>query len=208
MSHKYSFYLAVLFSALLASPAAAADKSGAYVNIGITQLSADVDLTDTQVQGQIANLGEQSLDITMVTGRVGYRLNDYLAIEGEAGFGLGGDDFNQAVPVNVGGTNINVDTNVGLDVDNYFIGFARGIFPVSEQVDIFIRGGYGTASAEADITASAAGLSASGSVSDSFDGFAYGIGGQFNFTNNDGIRADYTRLEDTNIISLAYARRF
>lgn len=198
----------MIASTFSAAPVAAADKSGVYGNIGLTQLSTDLDLTQAEVEGQIANLGEQSLDITMLTGRFGYRLNDFLAIEGEAGFGFGGDDFNQAVPVNVGGTIVNVDTNVGLDVDNYFVGFARGIFPVSDQFDLFIRGGYGTASAKADVTASLAGLTAAGSVSDSADGFAYGIGGQFNITDKDGIRADYTRLEDANILSIAYARRF
>jgi len=202
------FSLAIIVSTIFTTSAAANDKSGAYVNIGITQLSTDLDLTQTDVGGQIANLGEQSSNITMITGRLGYRINDFFALEGEAGFGLGGDDFAQAVPVNVGGTPVNVDTNVELDVKNYFVGFARGIFPVSEQFEVFIRGGYGTATAEADITASFAGLTASGSAEDSADGFAYGLGGQFNISDKDGIRADYTRLEDADILSIAYARRF
>jgi len=202
------FSLAIIVSTIFTTSAAANDKSGAYVNIGITQLSTDLDLTQTDVGGQIANLGEQSSNITMITGRLGYRINDFFALEGEAGFGLGGDDFAQAVPVNVGGTPVNVNTNVELDVKNYFVGFARGIFPVSEQFEVFIRGGYGTATAEADITASFAGLTASGSAEDSADGFAYGLGGQFNISDKDGIRADYTRLEDADILSIAYARRF
>ena len=53
-----------------------------------------------------------------------------------------------------------------------------------------------------------AGFTASGSGSASESGFAYGVGGQYNFTEHDGIRADYTRLEDTDIISLAYSRSF
>jgi len=203
-----TFSLAILIPVFLAPSAVADDKAGAYVNIGLTQLSTDLDLTQTEVQGQIANFGEQSLDITMLTGRIGYRINQYIALEGEAGFGFGGDDFNQSVPVDVGGTLVNVDTNVELDVENYFVGFARGILPVSEQFELFIRGGYGSATAQADITASLAGLTASGSASDKANGFAYGVGGQFNISNKDGIRADYTRLEDANIFSISYARRF
>jgi len=184
------------------------DNEGIYINVGATQLSTELDLRDTDVSGQAVDLGVQDLDITMITGRIGYRINDYFAVEGEAGFGFGGDDFNQAVPVNVAGTTLNVDTNIGLDVENYYVGFARGILPVSEDFDIFARIGYGQASASADITASLAGISASGSVEDEADDFAYGVGAQYDFTENDGIRADYTRLDETDIISIAYARRF
>ena len=171
-----AFSLAFLVSASLTTAASANDAQGAYVNIGVTQLSTELDLTQTNVGGQTANLGTQSSNITMLTGRVGYRLNDYFALEGEAGFGLGGDDFTQAVPVDLGGVTANVDTNIGLDVKNYYVGFARAILPVSEQFDVFLRGGYGEATAEADITASFAGVTAAGAASDKASGFAYGIG--------------------------------
>ena len=39
-------------------------------------------------------------------------------------------------------------------------------------------------------------------------GVAFGVGAQFNLDGQNGIRGDYTRLEDTNIISLSYARKF
>jgi len=103
---------------------------------------------------------------------------------------------------------IDVDANVELDVDNYYIGFARAIYPVSDQFDIFVRGGYGEANAEAAIVASAFGQTASAEASQDESGFAYGIGGQYNFTEKDGIRADFTLLDDVDIISLAYSRRF
>ena len=208
MSRFFSVSALLSLSTWLAIPAFANDSNGVYVNLGVTQLSTDLDLTDTDLAGQSVNLGDQSLDINMITGRIGYRINDFIAVEGEAGFGLGGDDFDQAVPVDVLGTTVNVDTNIGLDVNNYYIGFVRGIVPVSEQVELFGRVGYGAATAEADIRASAAGVSASGSVSEDIDGFAYGIGAQYNLTHHDGIRLDFTRLDETNIFGIAYARRF
>lgn len=209
MSRIYYSSLALFFSLCAAMPAAADDNTGVYINLGVTQLSAELDLTDTQIQGQTVNLGEESSNIIMATGRLGYRLHENFAIEGEAGFGLGGgDDFSRVIPVGVGGTIANVDTNIGLNVDNYYVAFGRAILPVSDQVDIFIRGGYGTAEPEAEVIASFGGVVAEGSVSDNASGFAYGIGGQFNFTPKDGIRADYTRLEDAGIVSIAYARRF
>lgn len=195
-------------SALAAGTASADDKKGVYVNIGVTQLSTEQDLTNTDVGGQLVDLGVQELDITMINGRLGYRLNDYFAVEGEVGFGIGGDDFSRDIPVTVSGTTVTVPTDFDLDVDNYYIAFAKGILPVGEQFDIFARVGYGQATAKGDITASLAGITATGTAEDKADDFAYGVGAQFNFTEKDGIRADYTRLDDTDILSLAYARRF
>ncbi len=200
-----------LVSLLLAGAAHAqmSDDAGVYVNVGVTQLSADVDLSQIDVAGQPVDLGTQSPDITMITGRIGYRLNDYISFEGELGFGLSGDDFNQDVPVTTGLGTVNVDTDVGLDIDNYFAGFVKGTLPISEQFEAFARGGYGSAEAEADITASALGFSAAASESQSFDGFAFGVGGQFNFNEMNGIRLDYSSIGgDADIISLSYARRF
>lgn len=188
--------------------AAAADNEGVYATIGGTLLSTELDLSDLDVAGQAVDLGTEDADITMINGRVGYRFNDFFAVEGEIGFGLGGDDFDRTIPVDVLGTPENIDTNVTLDVDNYYIGFVRGIYPVSEQFDIFGRIGYGEATADADVVGTVRGFTASGSGSTSESGFAYGVGAQYNLTHHDGIRADYTRLEDTDIISLAYSRRF
>lgn len=199
---------AMTLSLITAGAASASDKEGLYINIGGTMLSTEQDLSNTEIQGQIVDLGVQQADLTLINGRIGYRLNDYLAIEGEAGFGVGDDDFNRQVPVDVLGSVVNVDTNIGIEADDYYIAFARGIFPVSEQFDIFARIGYGQASGTADVTAMLAGFSGSASITEKADDVAYGVGAQFDFTANDGVRADYTRLDDTDILSIAYARRF
>lgn len=203
----------LLATCLMFLPATAygSDPTGAYVNIGLTQLSADLDLSDLDVQGTALDLGEQSADILMITARLGYRVFDYLAIEGESGFGFGGDDFSTVIPVDTDIGIIDVDTDVGVDVNSYAGIFARGILPVSDEFDLFIRGGYGTAEAEATATGSFAGLSASASESASIDGFAYGIGGQYNLNTRTGVRLDYTAIDgDTSvsIISGSVAFRF
>ena len=203
-----AFSFAVLSASLFTSTALAQDSSGVYGTLGLTQLSTDIDLRQTTISGQTVDLGNQSPDINMLTGRLGYRINSFIVLEGEAGFGLGGDDFSQAVPVTVAGTAVNVDTTVGLDVKNYYAGFARAILPLSDDFDVFIRGGYGSVKAEADVLASAAGLTASASASESVDGFAYGIGGQYNFSAKDGVRLDYSQIDEASILSVSYARRF
>ncbi len=198
-------------AAALAMPtvsASANDKQGVYVTIGGTSLSTELDLTDVDVSGETVDLGTEDLSVTMINGRIGYRLNDFFALEGEAGFGLGGDNFDRTVPVDVLGTPVDVALNADLNVKNYYVGFVRAIAPLSEQFEIFGRIGYGEATAEADITGSALGFTATGSEEQGASDIAYGVGAQFNFTDNDGIRADYTRLDETDIISLAYSRRF
>lgn len=206
--------LAILSTALLASNAAAQDSyEGVYANIGISQLSADLDLSDLNLQGNSVDLGEETAKIIMINGRLGYRLNQYIAIEGDAGFGIGGDDFQRSIPVDVDPLGVvNVDADADLDVENYFGIFARGILPVSDQFDIFIRGGYGTAKAEASAIATTAvlpGFSANVSDSQTTDGFAYGIGAEYHVNERHGIRADFSAIgSEAQFISVAYAVKF
>jgi len=194
--------------------AAAQDNhQGLYGNVGVSQLSADLDLSDLNLQGNTVDLGEESASITMITGRVGYRLNSYFAIEGDAGFGLGGDSLQRTIPVAVNGIGtVTVNADADLDVKNYFGVFARGILPVSNQFDIFLRGGYGTAKAEATAVATTdllAGFSATASDSQSTNGFAYGIGGQYHINERHGIRADFSAIgSEAQFFSLAYAVKF
>lgn len=213
-SKTISSSLAILSTALLASNAAAQDSyEGVYANIGISQLSADLDLSDLNLQGNSVDLGEETAKIIMINGRLGYRLNQYIAIEGDAGFGIGGDDFQRSIPVDVDPLGVvNVDADADLDVENYFGIFARGILPVSDQFDIFIRGGYGTAKAEASAIATTAvlpGFSANVSDSQTTDGFAYGIGAEYHVNERHGIRADFSAIgSEAQFISVAYAVKF
>lgn len=208
MYRKLALCLSLSALGVIAPTAYSMDANGAYVNIGLTQLSSDLDLTQLDIGNQTVDLGKQSLDITMITGRIGYRFGDYFAVEGELGKGLGGDTINRAIPVTVAGNTLNVDTTTDLDIDSYYGAFARGIVPLAENFDIFARAGYGSASAKATATASLAGISLSGSETEKATGFAYGVGAEYRFTDKDGVRFDYSRLEDTNILNLSYSRRF
>lgn len=189
------------------------EDSGAYATIGLTQASADLDLSDLSAAGTTIDLGQQSAKITTLTGRLGYKLAKFIAIEGEAGLGLGGDTLQQSIPVDITGVgSINVDTTADLDITNYAGVFARGILPVGDQFEIFARAGYGYAKAEASAvgtTAALPGFSASAAESDSINDFAYGVGAQFNLTDRHGIRLDYSRISsDFDIVSVSYAINF
>lgn len=206
--------LSVILCAASASDAQAQDThQGLYLNIGVSQLSADLDLNDLDIQGNALNLGEEKANVTMITGRIGYRLNKFVAIEGDGGFGLGGDNFQRTIPVtinNVGTGNVSADAD--LDVKNYIGIFARGILPVSDQFDIFIRGGYGTATAEVSALVTTdilPGFAANVSDSQSTNDFAYGIGAEFHITERHGIRADFSAIgSEAQFVSVAYAMKF
>lgn len=213
---RFSSVLFTTTTMLVATTTVAAaqdNHQGLYANIGVSQLSADLDLSNLNLQGNTVNLGEESANITMITGRLGYRLNSYFAIEGDAGFGIGGDSLQRTIPVAVDGIgDVNVNADADLDVETYFGIFARGILPVSDQFDIFLRGGYGTAEAEATAVATTdllAGFSATATDSQSTNGFAYGIGGQYHINERHGIRADFSAIgSEAQFFSLAYAIKF
>ena len=197
----------------LSTAAMAQDDGRMYANLGLSLLSADLDLSDLDVQGNTLDLGQETINVTMLTGRLGYKVNRYIAIEGDVGFGLGDDDFQRSIPVQINGFGTaTVDADAKLKVKNYVGVFARGILPVSDNFDLFVRGGYGTAKATANVTGTspqAPGFTASASESDSAKGFAYGVGAEYHLSERSAIRADYSGIGgDVQFGSLTYAIKF
>ena len=209
---------ALLFAATALPQSASAQDSrqGAYVNIGAAILNADFNLEDVDVQGTNITLEDETANIIMLNARLGYRINKYFAAEVEGGFGLGGDSNSQTVPVDTGLVGvIDVDLDANLDVNAYGAGFIRGILPVSDQFDLFVRAGYGVAGAEAELDATTAllgGTTISDSASDSFDGFAYGLGGEYHIDDKHGLRLDFSAINadevDALFFSAAYSYKF
>lgn len=141
-----------------------------------------------QAQSVYGNIGYANIDVDPVNlgaiqGRLGVDVTPNFAIEGEAAFGVAGDDI------------------LGIDVDlsHSFGIFLVGKVPVSETVDIFARAGFSTA--EVDV----------GGTTGSEDGAAYGVGAQVFFSENDGVRFDYTRYDyggDADVWAVSYVRKF
>ncbi len=195
---KTRFMICAVSAVILGSGYAyAADDSGVYVNVGASLIDGDTE------QNSIA-AASQSLSFKAVTGRLGYQLSEYIAVEGEVGFGLGSKDIDFSESVTTGGSPITGD----FKVKNYYAIFARGILPVSENFDLFARVGYGQVDVKGSFTIFDPNGPITYSTSNDFDDALFGGGAQFNFTPNDGIRADYTKFDDANIFSLTYAREF
>lgn len=166
---------AVVPAAAVAQEAPA--KAGAYggVNAGIVNGSGGVDLKAIQ-------------------GRLGYRFNDWIGVEGDLATGLKSDTDRIA--------GVDVNTKLKHSADAYVVGFA----PIGPNTDLIARAGYGTTK----LRAKAAGVSASGSE----ESFNFGVGAQHHFDGQNGVRFDYTRKEfrhgddKADIWSLGYTRKF
>jgi hypothetical protein len=139
-------------------------------------------------------LDADSVDLGAITGRIGAKVSPNFAFEGEASIGVVDDD------VTVGG----VTASVEQDYDA--AAYAVGILPVAPNFELFGRVGYGTTSIKADV----AGITAE----EDGESVNYGVGGNYFFDANNGIRADWTRRDFTDdngevdTYGVSYVRRF
>jgi hypothetical protein len=139
-----------------------------------------------------ANVDGDGVNLGALQGRLGYRMNSWLGVEGEAAIGIQDDD------VDIGGTEVNVELKHQLAA--YVVGFA----PVGANTDVFARVGYGTTK----IKGSALGVSAS----DDGSSWNYGVGAQHHFDGVNGVRIDWTRHDfdggNADVWAIAYTRKF
>ena len=152
--------------------------------------------------GLYGNLGYSDADgsnvnLGAIQGRLGYRLNNWLGVEGEGAVGVKGDHVNVAPGVNA---------RVKLRHQEALYGV--GFLPVTPKWDLLGRVGYGGDT----IRTSAPGVRST--VSE--NSWNVGAGAQYHVDGKNGVRADYTRQEyvghgptdHANVWSVAYSRRF
>jgi outer membrane immunogenic protein len=144
------------------------------------------------IHGGIADGGQA--DLGVIGGRLGYRFNNFLGVEGELATGLKSDTDT------IGGVDVNTKLKHSAGV--YGVGF----LPVGPNTDLLARVGYGTTK----LRAKAAGVSAS----DSEESWNFGVGAQHHFDGQNGVRVDFTRQEfendagHANVWTVGYTRRF
>jgi hypothetical protein len=151
----------------------------------------------TGVYGTLGYAGASmgGADVGAIQGRLGYRFSPYLGVEGELAGGVKSDT------VDIGG----VDAKVKVQHQEAIYGV--GFLPVSPNIDLLARVGYGNTHVKASALGS--------SYSDDGDSWNYGVGGEYHIDPKNGVRADYTREEFTghdsghaDVWSVAYTRRF
>ena len=177
-------------------------------------LSMSAGIAQAQDSGFYGAIGATSYDFDFygVEGKLGYNINEFFAIEGQAGTGLidneeelGGFEFET-----------NIDYNVGL------FGVVRA--PLGQNFEVFARGGYHATELSTEIEFDDDDDNGLDDDDDeitetiSADGFAYGGGIQYFFNGRDGLRLEYTGYDlgsvngvdagTADAVSLSYTRKF
>jgi len=148
------------------------EDRGFYLGVGYGFLSADRTM-DFPDEGVSFNQGSEDYDQIMV--QAGYKFNSYVAVEGRYWFGLSD---------NAWATWHNNAIQSEGEIDAWGI-YAKPMYPVTGALDIYALLGY--AKTEYDITNA---LVDSGNL----DGFSWGLGASYEFSNNFSVFIDYTEL--------------
>jgi len=156
------------------------ESTGAfYLGIGYGAANYDTTITATGLTDEpIHGSGDEDYGAIML--QAGYKFNPYLAVEGRYWIGLDED----------------VGDNTDLNVDTWGI-YVKPMYPVTNALDIYGLLGY----ADSDVELSDAG----GSYSPPYDtdGFSWGIGASYAFSDNLSVFVDYTSLfEDDNTLTI------
>jgi hypothetical protein len=130
------------------------------------------------------NVDTDTAKVGALQARLGYKFTPNLGVEGEASFGVKDDNY--------GGVNVKLKDQFGA----YVVGFV----PVTPKAELFARVGYSGATFDTSLGDRDA------------DGVAYGVGGQYNVTDKDGVRFDWTRHDydagNADVYALSYSRKF
>ena len=142
--------------------------------LGLAYGMANVESTDSDTfRGIIATTTVADVDYSTVMLQAGYKFNPYIALEGRYWVGLD-EDINAAET---------------LTIDTWGI-YAKPMYPVTDAFDIYALLGY----ASSDVTVANNGTDYS--PADDIDGFSWGVGADYFFTENVAVFVDYTTMYD------------
>lgn len=130
--------------------------------------------SELYVTGGLASLDADGVDLQALNFRGGIELHELLSAEFEASLGLGAEEID-------GGSGAEAE------LENQFGGFLVARYPVIPNLDLLGRVGYTTG----ELQTANNGVSSDADL----DGFAFGLGGEYMFTEQLGVRGDYTRVE-------------
>jgi len=112
--------------------------------------------------------------------QAGYKFNDYVAVEGRYWFGMD-ETFN------FDGRTVDIAT------DSFGI-YVKPMYPVTDAFDIYALLGYG--SSEHAYSEKFANHAYLDGTTDTLNGFSWGLGGAYSFTDNVAVFVDYVSLYD------------
>lgn len=145
------------------------------------------------VGGQAMQFDAPADDASIITvgGRIGWKANKWVGVEGDLFFGVKDD-------------RIHSQPDVDVKVDSAAFLYGVVFVPAGEKFDLIGRAGYGHLAGK---------IEGAGVSEDTNDGaFSVGLGAQYKFDAANGVRLDYTHyaIKDvpTNGVTVAYVRTF
>lgn len=150
------------------------DDAGFYIGLAYSALNMSNDSTDLSDPYWQEGYDKTWSEVML---QAGYKFNAYVAVEGRYWFGLSDTTQVPYIYQAVGDIDSSVDA-WGL--------YVKPMYPVTEDLDIYALLGYASSDFSADEV-----------VVDTFDGFSWGLGAAYSFTDNFSVFVDYTRLYDS-----------
>lgn len=164
------------------------NDAGFYLGLGYGSLSFERTVT---AENHIAGITYEynpdlDLDYDTVMFQVGYKINQYMAVEYRYWKGMG-DESIPALDRNFGG-----DGSADLSAYGFY---AKPMYPISDQFNIYALLGYSVATYDVDY----------GDLNDGStdkDGFSWGVGAGFAFNQNVSVTLDYVVVADASYDNL------
>jgi len=155
--------------------------AGIYLGLGYGALNIErtVSAENHVMNTKYTYTPDLDMDYDTLMFQAGYKFNSYVAVEYRYWKGLGDEDI-LGLDVKLGG-------NGTADISAYGI-FVKPMYPVSPEFNVYALLGYAVATYEVnygDLTGEA-----------DKDGFSWGIGASYAFTNNMSVSLDYTVIAD------------
>jgi opacity protein-like surface antigen len=147
--------------------------AGFYLGAGYSWIGHDIDNIDNNT-----NLG---LDYGAIMLQAGYKVNPYFAVEGRYWTNVSEDT--------VSWSGINTSVDIGADAWGIYL---KPMYPVTDAFNVYALLGYGSAEAD-DITLNSGQRITGLDV----DGFSWGVGAEYSFTNNWSAFLDYVAFDDS-----------
>lgn len=160
-------------------------------------------LPSAQLYGSAGYSEKTDSDLGIAQLRLGARFGSYFGVEGEYGLGVKSNTFKLDAIVPPG----YIKTKLRHELAAYAVGY----LPLSPQADVFARVGYGNTwlKGESNLTPDGTPVS----YKDDRTSVNLGVGAQYFFDANNGVRLDYVRQDykdapNDDVWSVAYTRRF
>jgi len=170
-------------------PAAVIDDSGFYV--GLAYGYADITDDYTGSTGSFGN-HEDSFNTYML--QAGYKMNQYIAVEGRYWDSVGDGDWTDTYTLPNGSV---VNTNGPCSEFSAWGIYVKPMYPVTEVFDVYALLGYGNVDLSSDFGTNAKFLDMDE------DGFQWGFGASYELTDNWAVFADYVNLYDDTSAAIA-----